>query len=158
MIEENLPKIEHPSFRDNRGVYVPIALNTSNETWDQCSIVTNDRAFTFRGLHYQTDPAQKKYVKVIQGSIVDFAVDLIDGSVQWSFVNDQEAVEIPEGKAHGYLTLQPNTIIAYLVKGEWNPSTEKSIVWSTNPEVYNLVKRFATFNPITISKKDQEGK
>jgi dTDP-4-dehydrorhamnose 3,5-epimerase len=156
--KETLPKIKHPSFRDNRGIYTPISLDSLGESWDQCSIATNEHAFTFRGLHYQTSPSQRKYVKVIQGSIVDFSVSLEDGSVEWAFISDQEAVEIHEGRAHGYLTLVPNTIIAYLVKGEYNPQTEKSIVWSTNEEVARLVRRFATHNPIIISKKDQEGK
>lgn len=157
-IQENLPKILHPTYRDSRGVFAPIQLNVMNEKWDQCSIGTNQYAFTFRGLHYQTDPPQRKYVKVIQGSIVDFSVDLLDGSVEWAFVNEQEAVDIPAGRAHGYLTLEPNTIVAYLVQGEWSPQSEKSIVWTNNEEVAKLVKRFAGHHPLTISKKDQEGK
>jgi dTDP-4-dehydrorhamnose 3,5-epimerase-like enzyme len=155
-LSESLQKVEHQTIKDSRGSFSAIKLDSDN--WDQCSIATNKYAFTFRGLHYQTDPPQKKYVKVIQGSIIDFSVDLNDQSVRWAHVDDQQAVEISEDRSHGYLTLEPNTIVAYLVKGEYNPKSEKSIIWSDNEEVKKLVKRFAGSNPITLSEKDKLGK
>ena len=53
-------EINHLTFNDNRGSYTPIPLNVLNEKWDQCSISVNDKIYTFRGLHYQTNPPQKK--------------------------------------------------------------------------------------------------
>ena len=61
----------HRTFLDNRGSYTPIDV----KEWDQCSISINTHPFTFRGLHYQTNPPQTKYIKVIQGSIIDFLID-----------------------------------------------------------------------------------
>jgi dTDP-4-dehydrorhamnose 3,5-epimerase len=126
--------------------------------WTQCSISVNDKPFTFRGLHYQTDPPQRKYIKVIQGEIIDFAVDLNTGEVDHEHVTSGYAVYIPDDKAHGFLTLTPNTIVVYLVYGEYNPSSEHSIVWSKNKEVLDIVISYAGKHPITISEKDSIGK
>lgn len=150
--------IEHKTFEDNRGSYTPISTSELNIKWDQCSISINDNQYTFRGLHYQTNPPQTKYVKVVQGSIVDFAVDLETGKTDYAILSNTDAVLIQKDKAHGFLTLEPNTIVVYLVEGEYNPESEHSIVWTNSPEVKKLVKYFTNENPITISEKDLIGK
>jgi len=73
-------------------------------------------------------------------------------------VNENEAVFIPAGRAHGYLTLEPNTIVAYFVEGEYNPESEHSIVWTHSPEVKRVVESYARKSPLIISEKDQKGK
>ncbi len=153
-----MEKFIHPTFFDDRGSYTPIGLQTMDMDWTQCSISVNDKPFTFRGLHYQTDPPQRKYIKVIQGEIIDFAVDLNTGEVDHEHVTSGYAVYIPDDKAHGFLTLTPNTIVVYLVHGEYNPSSEHSMVWSQNEEVFDIVKVYAGHHPITISEKDAIGK
>lgn len=150
--------IEHKTFEDNRGSYTPISTTELSMKWDQCSISVNNNQYTFRGLHYQTNPQQTKYVKVIQGSIVDFTVDLKTGKTDYAILSNKDAVLIQNDKAHGFLTLEPNTIVVYLVEGEYNPESEHSIVWTNSPEVKKLVKYFANENPITISEKDLIGK
>ena len=153
-----MEKIIHPTFFDERGSYTPVGLRAMDMDWTQCSISVNDKPFTFRGLHYQTDPPQRKYIKVIQGEIIDFAVDLNTGEVDHEHVTSGYAVYIPDDKAHGFLTLTPNTIVVYLVYGEYNPSSEHSIVWSKNKEVLDIVIGYAGKHPITISEKDSIGK
>ena len=74
-----MEKIKHLSFYDYRGSYSPINLRTLGIDWTQCSISVNNKEFTFRGLHYQTNPPQKKYIKVIQGEMLDFTLDLETG-------------------------------------------------------------------------------
>jgi dTDP-4-dehydrorhamnose 3,5-epimerase-like enzyme len=95
---------------------------------------------------------------VIQGEIVDFAVDLNTGEVDHEHVTSGYAVYIPEDKAHGFLTLVPDTIVVYLVHGEYNPESEHSLVWSENKQVYDIVRSYAGQNVITISEKDALGK
>lgn len=150
--------IEHKTFEDNRGSYTPISTSELSMKWDQCSISVNNSQYTFRGLHYQTNPPQTKYIKVVQGSIVDFAVDLETGKTDYAILSNKDAVLIQNDKAHGFLTLEPNTIVVYLVEGEFNPESEHSIVWTNSPEVEKLVKYFTNENPITISEKDSIGK
>jgi dTDP-4-dehydrorhamnose 3,5-epimerase len=142
----------HLTFVDNRGSYTSMDV----KDWDQCSISININPYTFRGLHYQTDPAQTKYVKVIQGSIIDFLVDLTTQTVEFAKLTSNSAIEIPFSKAHGFLTLEPNTIIAYNVIGKYNPKSEHSIVWNTIPEVKQIIESYS--KNITISEKDQNGK
>ena len=151
-------RIEHKTFKDNWGSYTPIPLLWNNVQWDQCSISINEKSYTFRGLHYQTDPPQMKYIKVIQGSIVDFVVDLKTGDAEFLAMGSDDAVLIPNDKAHGFLTLEPNTIVAYLVEGEYSPESEHSIVWTDNEKVKEVVNFFRKGNPLTISEKDLLGK
>lgn len=151
-------KYEHKTFKDDRGSYTPINTKILEIDWTQCSISINDKQFTFRGLHYQTNPPQTKYVKVIQGSIIDFMVDLETKEVDFCTVNENEAVFIPNNKAHGFLTLEPNTIVVYMVEGEYNPESEHSIIWNTIPEIEKVISSYSSYNEIIISEKDATGK
>jgi dTDP-4-dehydrorhamnose 3,5-epimerase len=153
-----MEKFIHPTFFDDRGSYTPVGLRAMDMEWTQCSISVNEKPYTFRGLHYQTNPPQRKYIKVIQGEIIDFAVDLNTGEVDHEHVTSGYAVYIPEDKAHGFLTLVPNTIVVYLVYGEYNPESEHSLVWSKNPKVSDIVREYIGLHPIVISDKDQQGK
>ena len=153
-----MERIEHKTFKDNRGSYTPISTTELDLKWTQCSISVNDKEYTFRGLHYQLNPPQTKYIKVVQGSIVDFMVDLENGITEYIVLYDSDSVLIPNNKAHGFLTLEPNTIVVYLVEGEYNPESEHSIVWTTNEVVKEVVINFTGLHPITISEKDATGK
>ena len=153
-----MERINHKTFKDDRGSYTPISTTVLDTKWEQCSVSINDKQFTFRGLHYQTNPPQKKYIIVVQGAIVDFMVDLKTGKTEHIVLQDSDAVLIPNDKAHGFLTLTPNTIVVYMVEGEYNPESEHSIVWDTNKEVKRVVNNFKQQNPLIISEKDALGK
>lgn len=153
-----MEKISHKTFKDNRGSYTPISTTELGLKWDQCSISINEHQYTFRGLHYQTNPSQTKYIKVVQGSIMDFTVDLKTGKTEYILLDDSEAVFIPNDKAHGFLTLEPNTIVCYLVEGEYNPDSEHSIVWNTNDTVRKIIESIIGIDPLIISDKDSIGK
>ena len=150
--------IEHKTYFDNRGSYIPLLTNSNGVKWDQCSISTNDARYTFRGLHYQTNPAQTKYIKVIKGAIIDFLVDLETGDVRHFKLDykDNNALLIPDNYAHGFLTLEPNTIIVYMVKGDYNPESEHSIVWKDIPGVKSIINQYT--DKLVISEKDEKGK
>ena len=149
--------IEHKTFNDNRGSYTPISTFQLGYEWDQCSISINDKKGTFRGLHYQTNPPQTKYIKVIKGSIIDFLYNLDTKELQYFTLGSNEAILVPDNMAHGFLTLEDDTIVTYMVKGEYNPNSEHSIVWHTIDEVKQIIESNIEGNLI-ISDKDNEGK
>ena len=151
-----MKELKHKVFKDNRGSYTPMPLDIMGIEWDQCSISTNNDKFTFRGMHYQTHPPQEKYIKVIRGSIIDIGYDLVNSKTYNQKVDEGNAVYLHKEYAHGFLTLEPDTIVVYLVKGEYSPKSEHSIVWKSLPDVKLIIEKY-TNNPI-ISEKDNKGK
>jgi dTDP-4-dehydrorhamnose 3,5-epimerase len=92
---------------------------------------------TVRGLHFQLPPsAQGKLVMVLSGAIYDVAVDIRRSSPNFG---RYEAVElragtghqffVPEGFAHGFMTLEPNTVVFYKVTNLYAPPVDRGIAW-----------------------------
>lgn len=151
--------IAHPTFTDHRGSYTPIDTNLLDKNWIQCSVSVNEKPFTFRGLHYQTENPQTKYVKVVRGKIVDFMLDLETQEVDFAILDNDKAVLIPNNKAHGFLTLEPNTLVVYMIDDVYNQQCEKSIVWNKVPKVKEVVEAYVeNFDNFVISDKDAIGK
>jgi len=143
-----------PTFSDNRGKFIPYDL----EGWDQMNVSINEKIFTFRGLHYQTKPYQTKLVKVIQGKVLDFLYDIKSGVVEVYELDKNNDLLVTSNFAHGFLTLEPNTIFTYLVSGDYNPKSEHSIIWNTIPEIKSIIEYTIKNNKLTISDKDKIGK
>ena len=129
-----------PTFKDFRGSFTP--LNLSNhpypvERWDQVNVSISDKKGTFRGMHYQSRIPQHKYIKVIQGSIIDYVYNLETKQVQSFYLSPTTASElfVPKQNAHGFLTLEDNTIVCYLTEGQYDPEFEHSIPYATIPEI-----------------------
>lgn len=148
----------HKTFIDNRGSYTPLSTNEAGISWDQCSISVNEKIYTFRGMHYQTNPPQAKYIKVVQGKIIDFAFNRDTERLDYMILGTDDAVLLDNTVAHGFLTLEPNTIVAYLVAGTYNPDSEHSIVWNTIPALKEVITSYTNLHPLTISEKDASGK
>lgn len=95
-----------------------------------------------RGLHYQLPPyAQGKLIRVISGSVLDIAVDIRRNSPTFGkWVAMELSAEnkwiawIPAGFAHGFVTLEDDTIFTYKCTGFYNKSSEGSIRWN-DPEL-----------------------
>ena len=95
------------------------------------------RAGTLRGLHLQVSPfAQGKLLRCLQGAMFDVAVDLRHGSATYGrwlgtilSAENGHQLWIPEGFAHGFLTLSENTIIHYGVTSPYSPAHERGVRW-----------------------------
>ena len=95
-----------------------------------------------RGLHYQLAPEpQAKLVRSSLGSIFDVAVDIRRRSPtfgQWVGAEltaaNKSQLWIPEGFAHGFLTLSDVAEVQYKARGFWNKSCERAIVWN-DPDI-----------------------
>lgn len=143
-------KSDHPTFEDHRGSFTAIKC----EGWEQTNVCLNTNKYTFRGMHYQTEPPQTKYVKVIQGSIVDILYNLETKETHFFHLNNQESLLVLPVYAHGFLTLEKDTIVSYLINGKYNPASEHSIIWKDVPEIKDTILTYCNENEITISKKD----
>jgi dTDP-4-dehydrorhamnose 3,5-epimerase len=114
-----------------------------------------------RGLHFQNNPhAQGKLVRVITGSVFDVAVDIRRNSPtygQWFGIELNEKnkwmMYIPEGFAHGFATLENNTIFSYKCSNFYNKSAEDCILWNDQDIGIN----WGLENPI-LSEKDLQGR
>ena len=92
---------------------------------------------TIRGLHFQVAPAmQAKLVRVLQGAILDVAVDLRSGSVTYGRhvavrldAEGGEQLYVPHGFAHGFCTLTPDTMVAYKVDAYYSPAHDRALAW-----------------------------
>lgn len=92
---------------------------------------------TVRGLHYQMPPfAQAKLVQALRGRILDIAVDLRRDSPTFGrhiaielAAGDGRQMFVPEGFAHGFMTLEPDSMVAYKVTSRYEPTSERGIAW-----------------------------
>jgi dTDP-4-dehydrorhamnose 3,5-epimerase len=93
-----------------------------------------------RGLHYQLHPmAQTKLVRVIQGRVLDVAVDIRKGSptfgqhvaVELSSENKRQLF-VPRGFAHAFVVLEDDTIFAYKVDNYYSPENDRGITFDDN--------------------------
>jgi dTDP-4-dehydrorhamnose 3,5-epimerase len=130
-------------FADERGFFAV--------TWDQAEFEShainprlvqrnlsgNHAAATLRGMHFQREPhAQAKLVICLTGAVFDVAVDLRPESPsyrQW-FGAELRAdtgtmLYIPEGCAHGYETLEPDSTVEYLMSGLYAPDSADGVRW-----------------------------
>ncbi|WP_342452365.1 dTDP-4-dehydrorhamnose 3,5-epimerase [Pararoseomonas baculiformis] len=92
---------------------------------------------TLRGMHFQLPPrAQGKLVRVLQGTILDIVVDIRRASpsfgqhIACQLSSDSgEQFYVPAGFAHGFVTLEPDTIVAYKVTDTYAPECDRGLAW-----------------------------
>ena len=114
-----------------------------------------------RGLHYQFSPkAQAKLVRVIQGEVFDVVVDLRHSSStfgQWAgetlSAENKKQLWIPEGFAHGFITLSITAELVYKATNFYFPESEHCIIW--NDKTLNI--QWPQNLKIQLSSRDQAG-
>jgi dTDP-4-dehydrorhamnose 3,5-epimerase len=140
----------------NRQVFAEHGLQT---VWEQESVSFNKEKNTLRGLHFQLPPFNEtKIVRAVNGAILDIFVDLRKGSetygkwdaIELSSENDT-AVYIPKGFAHGFKTLAENTLVEYKIDANYNAESASGIRWDDA----DLAIDWNTENPVT-SQRDAE--
>ena len=140
---EGLLVIKPKIFGDERGYFF--------ESWSKESFAKNGLNLDFvqdnqslsskgvlRGLHFQNPPfAQGKLVRVIKGAVLDVVVDIRKESSTYGKHFSIELNEenkticwIPPGFAHGFLTLEDDTIFTYKCTGVYNSASEEALLWS----------------------------
>ena len=113
-----------------------------------------------RGLHYQLPPhAQTKLVRVIQGRVLDVAVDTRKGSptfgkyvaVELSAENKRQLL-VPRGFAHGFVVLEDDTVFAYKVDSYYSPECDRGIAFNDSSININWQVPYEKLN---LSAKDK---
>ena len=103
----------------------------------QCNVSFNKKKSTLRGMHYQVVPHEEaKLVSCIRGAIYDVIIDLRPNSptyCQWFAVElsaeNYKMLYIPEGFAHGFQTLEDNTVVFYQMSEFYHPECARGVRW-----------------------------
>ena len=142
--------IEPSVFGDDRGYFSPFFiqkdLDDNGLFFDgvvQCNRSKSAKGVV-RGLHFQKNPkCQTKLVEVISGSAIDVVVDIREGSPTYGKhvavllkpydKNDKTSgrqLYVPRGFAHGFVSLEDNTVFQYLIDNDYAPEMESGISWN----------------------------
>lgn len=142
--------IEPEPVSDERGFFartwcrIEFADNGLNPNLVQCNISYNKTRGTLRGMHYQNAPhAEAKLVRCTQGAIYDAIVDLRSDSstfTQWYgaelTAQNRKALYVPEGFAHGFITLQDDTEVLYQMSEFFHAECAAGARW--NDPVFSI--------------------
>jgi dTDP-4-dehydrorhamnose 3,5-epimerase len=110
----------------------------------QCNLAFNHKRGTLRGMHFQKAPhAQAKIIRCTRGALLDVIVDLRPESPayrQWEGVEltaeNRRMLYMPDGIAHGYLTLTDEVEAYYHASTPWEPAAESGVRW--NDPAFNI--------------------
>ncbi len=155
--------IQPEPFADERGFFARTFCSRVfgekglNENLRQCSISFSPVRHTLRGMHYQLPPhAEVKLVRCTQGAAHHVILDLRDNSdtyLKWASVklnsDNRDLLYVPEGVAHGFITLTDATEIFYQMSEYYVPGSEAGFRW--NDPAFNVAW---PVEPAVISERD----
>ncbi len=145
IIESKLPGvllIQPKTFADDRGFFLETFQNNRyNELGVSKPFVQDNLSRShkgvLRGLHYQLPHPQGKLVYVVRGKVLDVVVDIRVGSPTFGQyicheLSDENHIQIyvPEGFAHGFVTISDEVDFIYKCTDYYNPSCEKGVLWN----------------------------
>lgn len=163
---EGLYVIEPKVFGDNRGYFMETYENKDFKEAgiDVTFVQSNEsksRKGVLRGLHFQKNHPQGKLVRVVKGQVFDVAVDLRGGSPTYGSwyglvlsEENKKMFYVPEGFAHGYLTLSDEAVFLYQCTDYYHPEDEGGIIWN-DPQI-GIKWPFEQGIEPTISDKDKK--
>ncbi|MDC3131561.1 dTDP-4-dehydrorhamnose 3,5-epimerase [Pelagibacteraceae bacterium] len=166
--ENKIILIKNKKFLDSRGYFLEsFNLKNFNNKFKKIKFVQDNfsfskKKFTLRGLHYQKQPfAQKKLIQVLRGKIIDIVVDINPKSKNFGTykkfllsATNCNMLFIDDSFAHGFCTMEENTLVHYKVNKYYNKNSEKTISWNDQTLKIEWPKTNIKFN---ISKKDKKG-
>ena len=139
---EGLQVITPHQFQDERGVYQKYyEKNIFSENGITCEFNEGSELYSkkgaLRGLHYQTVEPQAKLIHVVSGTLFDVALDLRENSATYGKYHtelmkagENKVLFIPEGFAHGFISLTDNTVFSYQCSGKYVPEACGGIIWN----------------------------
>ena len=167
--------IQPSVFGDNRGYFSPYFIQKDFDELGFERVVQTNRSKSgkgvLRGLHFQKEPmTQAKIVEVISGAAIDVVVDMrVESSTYGKSTavlltpydkdkeNSGRQLFVPRGFAHGFLSLEDNTVFQYLIDNDYAPSHEGGIFWN-DPDLgidwEGMMKKYDIKEPL-LSEKDQ---
>lgn len=160
--------LEPDKFGDDRGYFSPYFIQKNLDDLGFTRVVQANRSKSakgvVRGLHFQKDPkCQAKIVEVIAGSAYDVVVDIrIDSPTYGKYTivkltdENNRQLYVPRGFAHGFVSLEDDTIFQYLIDNDYAPKQEGGILWN-DPDLNipwkTIFKENNIENPL-LSNKD----
>lgn len=164
---EGLLIIEPKVWKDNRGYfYESYNAKLFAEAGIDVNFVQDNQSFSqkgaLRGLHAQSQPfEQGKLVRVLQGAVLDVAVDIRKASptygqhfdIELSAENHKQ-LWVPPGFLHGFLTLEDQTIFTYKVSNYYDKNSEIGVMWN-DPDLNIQWQECMPESMFLLSDKDQ---
>ncbi|MDJ0625433.1 MAG: dTDP-4-dehydrorhamnose 3,5-epimerase [Candidatus Caenarcaniphilales bacterium] len=159
----------HPKvFGDQRGFFY--------ESWNQAKYneigipenftqdnISFSQKGVLRGLHFQNPFAQGKLVTVLNGEVLDVAVDLRKNSPTYGkhekvvlSSENKKQLYIPPGFAHGFMVWSETALFTYKCTEYYHPETENTLMWNDDELAINWFSPNEKFQPI-VSEKDRQG-
>ena len=156
--------LEPDRLEDDRGFFArswcqrEFAAHSLNPRLVQCSISFSKKKGTLRGMHYQLSPyAETKLVRCTNGTIYDAIIDLRPQSPTFKqcfglvlTARNHKMLYVPEGFAHGFLTLEDNVEVFYQMSEFYSPEHARGVRW--NDPAFGIAW---PLNPSIISERDR---
>lgn len=159
LVVEPEPRGDERGFFERLWCANEFAEHGLNGTFVQCNGSFSAARRTLRGLHYQSAPyAEVKLVRCVRGAVFDVTVDLRRESptyLGWFgaelTADRRNMVYVPEGCAHGYMTLEDHSEVIYPVSQYYRPDAELGVRWN-DPR---FAIEWPAQGPETVSEKDR---
>lgn len=178
--------IEPAVFGDNRGYFSPYFMAEHMDQLGFERVVQTNRSLSskgvLRGLHFQKNPfAQAKIVEVLNGKAIDVVVDMRLGSPTYGkstevllmpynkdIPESGRQLFVPRGFAHGFISLEDNTLFQYIIDNDYATKMEDGILWNDKSldipwkdifEEYNITEEILNLKPddqTRLPLKDKE--